>query len=382
MKTKLVLWLAGSAMLGACQQSARTTVEGALTGLESDTLVVTYFPLSDLRREEVKTDTIVAQQGKFTYSLENDSVPTELFFSVKPPQGEDMKSLRKTAGVIAFPGETVRLSGAMGDCKVEGNEFHKAYMEIEEQCKSYKHRLNEITETIMNHQKNGTMTPTLIDSLRKIYQPVYNDMMNVQKEYVKQHPDADVSVYLVSGLGSRNAKELMETIGEKARTGALAPLYQAMENALEKEKARTEAASRITEGKEAPDFSLKDIHGNNFSLSSLRGKYVVLDFWGSWCGWCIKGMPDMKKAYEQYKDKMEIVGIDCGDTEEKWKEAVEKHRLPWTHVRNSSEADVTVMYAVSGYPTKIVIDKEGKIAKVAVGEDPSFYAYLDSLFKK
>lgn len=66
----------------------------------------------------------------------------------------------------------------------------------------------------------------------------------------------------------------------------------------------------------APDFTLKDIQGNDFSLSSAKGKYVILDFWGSWCGWCIKGLPDMKKAYRKYKHKVVFVGIDCNDTEE------------------------------------------------------------------
>ena len=107
----------------------------------------------------------------------------------------------------------------------------------------------------------------------------------------------------------------------------------------------------------------------------------MLDLWGSWCGWCIKGMPDMKKYYDKYKSKLEIVGIDCNDTEDAWKAAVEKHELPWIHVRNEGNPDVPVMYGIEGYPTKIVLDKEGKIAKVVVGEDPAFYTYLDSLLK-
>ena len=78
---------------------------------------------------------------------------------------------------------------------------------------------------------------------------------------------------------------------------------------------------------------------------------------------------------------MEIVGIDCRDTEEKWKKAVQKHELPWLHVRNDETKDVTLQYAIEGYPTKIIIDPEGRIAKVVVGEDPAFYKYLDSLFK-
>ena len=67
----------------------------------------------------------------------------------------------------------------------------------------------------------------------------------------------------------------------------------------------------------APDFELPDLQGNPLKLSSLRGKYVVLDFWGSWCIWCIRGVPRMKEAYSKYKDKMEILGVDCQDTEEK-----------------------------------------------------------------
>lgn len=94
-----------------------------------------------------------------------------------------------------------------------------------------------------------------------------------------------------------------------------------------------------------------------------------------------QGMPDMKKYYEKYKNKLEIVGIDCNDTEDSWKAAVETHALPWIHVRNAGDPDISVMYAIEGYPTKIVLDKEGKIAKVVVGEDPEFYKYLDSLLK-
>ncbi|MGM9711866.1 MAG: peroxiredoxin family protein, partial [Prevotella sp.] len=132
-----------------------------------------------------------------------------------------------------------------------------------------------------------------------------------------------------------------------------------------------------------PDFTLNDINGKPLSLSSLRGKHVVLDFWGSWCGWCIKGMPQMKEYYAKYKDKLEILGIDCNDTEEKWKAAVAKHELPWLHVYNprGSQDDVCSKYGIRGFPTKILVGPDGKIVKTVVGEDPEFYTLLDSLFK-
>ena len=90
----------------------------------------------------------------------------------------------------------------------------------------------------------------------------------------------------------------------------------------------------------------------------------------------------MKKCYEKYRDKMEILGIDCRDEEEVWKATVKKHKLPWLNVRDENQPDVSLLYAIKGYPTKIVITPEGKIAKIVRGESPVFYEYLDELFNK
>lgn len=130
---------------------------------------------------------------------------------------------------------------------------------------------------------------------------------------------------------------------------------------------------------EAPDFTLTDIQGQPLSLRSLRGKYVVLDFWGSWCGWCIKGMPKMKECYDKYKGKLEIVGIDCGDTDEAWRKAVDTYQLPWLHVFCPENASVLGDYDIQGFPTKVVVAPDGTLDKVVIGEDPEFYTYLDQI---
>ena len=133
----------------------------------------------------------------------------------------------------------------------------------------------------------------------------------------------------------------------------------------------------------APDFILNDINGNPMALSSLCGKWVVIDFWGSWCGWCIKGLPKMKEYYAKYGDKLEILGVDCKDTVEKWKAAVAKYEIPWMHVYwDMEKGDNPVeIYGVQGVPTKVVVNPEGKVAKIIVGEDPAFYEYLDEILK-
>ena len=154
--------------------------------------------------------------------------------------------------------------------------------------------------------------------------------------------------------------------------------------AAEATAAETAEVQQTAAADMAPDFELPDLQGNPLKLSSLRGKYVVLDFWGSWCIWCIRGIPNMKAAYAKHKDKMEILGIDCRDTEEKWKAAVEEHQLPWLQVRcDDDHLEVLAQqYNIEGFPTKAVIDPEGKLVKVIVGEDPAFYPFLDEILGK
>ena len=141
------------------------------------------------------------------------------------------------------------------------------------------------------------------------------------------------------------------------------------------------APSTPTSGNAAPDFTLNDLSGKPLTLSSLRGKYVILDFWGSWCVWCIKGIPQMKEYYQKYAGKFEILGIDCNDTEAKWKAAVEKYEMPWLHVYNPRDSKVLEQYEIQGFPTKVIVGPDGNIVKTIIGEDPAFYTFLDELFK-
>ena len=145
------------------------------------------------------------------------------------------------------------------------------------------------------------------------------------------------------------------------------------------------AAMPVKQGTPAPDFTLKDINGQDVSLSQFEGHWVVLDFWGSWCRYCIQGIPDMKEAYEKYHPLgLEIIGIDCNEPEEPWKAAVSKYELPWVNVYNPMPRGegVGALYGVAAYPTKILIDPEGKVYSVYLGEDPAFYTLLSEIFSK
>lgn len=148
------------------------------------------------------------------------------------------------------------------------------------------------------------------------------------------------------------------------------------------------AAMPVKPGSPAPNFTLKDINGKDVSLSSYAGQWVVLDFWGSWCRYCVQGIPAMKDAYNKYHSRgFEIIGIDCNEPEDTWKAAVEKYELPWINVFNPVprekrlEEGVGAAYGVQAYPTKILIDPEGKVYSIFLGEDPAFYTLLEEIYK-
>lgn len=138
------------------------------------------------------------------------------------------------------------------------------------------------------------------------------------------------------------------------------------------------------EGQPAPDFTLKDMEGNDVTLTYFQGDWVVLDFWGSWCKYCIVGIPEMKAAYEAYHPQgFEIIGIDCNETEDAWKAAVKRYELPWINVYNPAGRGegVGALYNIMAYPTKILINPEGYIYSIYLGEDPAFYELLQQIFQ-
>lgn len=189
--------------------------------------------------------------------------------------------------------------------------------------------------------------------------------------------DNALGVYMTGQILDQEAMaEAYAALTADAATSILAPMYERIGKNIERQRARAAAAEKVKEGMAAPEFALPDPEGKTVSLGDFKGKWVMLDFWGSWCGWCIKGIPQMKEEWAKMKDSNVVyLSIDCGDTRDKWLGALKQYELPWVNVWSDPDAaeQVSTLYAIEGFPTKFVIDPEGKIALKVVGEDPSFY---------
>ena len=339
------------------------------------------------RRE--KMDTILVKKDKFTYTATLEK-PRELNFlapgALRGQRGAGM------CRIIAVPGEKAELKGDVKSrYDITGSKFYQQYHQVDLMKEASQKKMTALSDSLNNLMKNGAKQ----EDVYKIYSEKMPALVKEQNEkffaYIAQHANEEATATLVTDFEDpADMEKAKNMLSETIRNGRMKDLYEPVFEQVKKQKEMEERSAKLqAAGVEAPDFTLKDIEGNDFTLSSLRGKYVILDFWGSWCGWCIKGMPQMKEYYKKYAGKFEILGVDCNDTEQKWKDAVKKNELPWKHVYNprakteeEQANNVCGKYGITGFPTKIIISPEGKIVKTIVGEDPAFYTLLDELFNK
>lgn len=120
-------------------------------------------------------------------------------------------------------------------------------------------------------------------------------------------------------------------------------------------------------GKEAPNFSLEQLNGPPIALSDLRGKGVVLNFWGSWCEPCKKEMPDLQQQYEAYKDKgLIVIGINIGESPVAVEPFVKQFGLTFP-ILLDRQSQITKLYRIGPIPSTYFIDADGKVKEIFIG---------------
>lgn len=187
----------------------------------------------------------------------------------------------------------------------------------------------------------------------------------------------------------------------KAAWDALDPQVQTYGDFADDIRKELEELAKVRPGSPAPDFTTTDINGKPFTLSSLRGKVVILDFWASWCGPCRKSNPHMRELYDKYHSRgLDFVYVSDDDRKpEAWRKAVEQDKLVgegYHHVLrgvkwNRSKGmegidrsnDISDKYAIHFLPTKYLIDKKGNIVcKIDENENAVIDARLETLLNE
>ena len=381
----LIPFLSMMFMLMSCTQ--RNTVTGYIKGLTNDTVFVDVSSLEHFRDEPVR-DTIFAKNGQFKYTFPNEGV-YGLFFSFPQffvrnrPDGGLYVPNNSNLIVFAEHGNKICLKGdinsaGLNNVIVSGSKLNSDFSSI--QNKMYEINQNATEEEMAFEQamKNNNREEYATGFAKR--QKRLNARRELYSNYIKENLDNPLSVYLLSRQPLDSVGRYYDQLGEKARNSIFRYVLEAQMEQYKEYVTVTKAQEEVIAGNNAPDFTLEDMEGKPFSLSSLRGKYVIIDFWGSWCVPCISGIPKMKGAYEKYKEKLEILGVGCNETSVNvWQNAVKRHELPWINVYNDKLSAVNVKYGVESYPTKIVINPEGTILIVERGEGDGFYTKLESV---
>jgi peroxiredoxin len=138
--------------------------------------------------------------------------------------------------------------------------------------------------------------------------------------------------------------------------------YDAYKAELAKQEQLREENSWV--GKQAPELTMPDVNGRNISLSSFRGKYVLVDFWASWCGPCLKENPNVVNAYNRFKDKnFTVLGVSLDRDKENWVQAIQEGNLNWTQISDLAywNSKAVEIFKFNGIPFNVLVDPQGKI---------------------
>lgn len=358
-------------------QTGEITVKGTIKG-SKDKYVVFQYSVQD----DYISDTVAMKKGRFSRSIANADGLVRMTIlpqsavktSIALPKHKYIHS--RAINLHLIPGENVEVkaedNGKYITYEVIGSETNaelaRDQVKIRNQYTYPSDSLYMGAEAKMQSFE-GFSHPELMQKTGELKFREREYMFN----YIKTNPDSEVSGYYYAMIFGPHIEQMYDSLGEPARNGR----YKSMIDTRRKILADERAAKSM---EKAPDFTLTNDKGEEVSLSSIKKEYVVLDFWGSWCGACRMGFPAMEKAYGLYKDKIEFVGIACRDKEKNWRAALAAHSMDWIQLKDTDDKKVADLYHILAYPTKIIVrTSDMTIVYRLEGEGGAFYDKLAEL---
>jgi len=346
---KKLLWaMFGVAMLVACQPKGYKvsgTLEGAADGK------VYLKSIKDGQPQTIDTADVVGQKFVFEGNAVDDTQMHLIYYAdVKMP--------------IAFFLENANISitaqlDKFQEAVITGSPVNELLKKFNDEMPGME-RSKEIRNEFMQAQMSQDQEKM------KVLGEEMNSIMEKQKAYfetfVKNNTDNVLGAFLAMNMASSmELEELKALIAEFEANLGDHTYVQELKKVIEPLEAQAKAQEATKEGNVAPEFSLNTKDGEAVALSSFRGKYVLVDFWASWCQPCRKENPNVVKAYKAYKSKgFEVFSVSVDQDAAKWENAVKEDGLVWAQVRDAA-GDVAKMYAIQSIPTTFLLDKEGKI---------------------
>ena len=383
-----------------------TTITGYIAGLpdgelfisgtflydfgENETAIAHAFRQVGLSRMGIDLNAITEiRGGRFKFILPDDGIYLihlvfqELFQDGKHfiPHNIGLWFIVEPRNRVRVVGQVNSISEGLSNITISDERFGRSASVLNRDFIAFQNQLfeihkNESRDEIALHQ--AMVVDGNIEQMRLglAQREERNDAnLELLTTYIKTNPDNPVSAFIVAHIlpqtliGSSLYRRLppdtivsyYNILGENARNSVFHNLLNARIQDFTRTILLREARKNVVVGSKAPDFTLNDVDGNPFALSSLRGNYVVLNFWGTWCRPCIRGIPRLRELYEKYGDVVRFVGIASNERSvDAWRETVRRFEKPWINVLDET-SKIVAKYAVSAFPTKYIICPEGKI---------------------
>ena len=332
----------------------------------------------------MRTDSTVVQDGKYTFK---GSVKEPLLASLRvkykePADAKNIKafSVRRDAFQLFIENANIKVASkdSFSNAVVTGSRSDKDYRVLQRGLKPLNDQMSQLSTAYMEARtKKDEETMKRLDAKADTLQ---DQMRMAYKSFLSANTGSSIAMYAFRNfagwdINPSEVEPLFLTLSESARNSQ-AGLEMA---------ARIEKAKQVGIGSVAPDFTQNDTLGIPVALSSFRGKYLLIDFWASWCGPCRQENPNVVAAWQKYKDKgFDVLGVslDQPTGKERWMKAIHDDKLTWTQLSDLKywKNEVAVSYGIQAIPQNYLLDPNGVIiGKNLRGE--ALQSKLASLFK-
>ncbi|MDR1584759.1 MAG: AhpC/TSA family protein [Prevotellaceae bacterium] len=348
---KIVLFLLSLIFVASCTRNDYV-IEGKAENLDLEG--GTVYIAERVGRTWQTLDSIFVENGKFSFKGEVDSVRiVYLKFNYASRNNTQVFVLEPGEIKIVLDSAKNTISGTKQNDIL--NKYNEAEAELYKRAGEADAALNEAGASDAEKEQEQ--------------QKIFDEYKALMVDYASKYANTIVGNHLFSStyyyLTIAEKEAVIAKFNDKTRK--IERIQKIIQN-LEIEK-------KTAEGNPFTDFEQTSPDGQKISLSSLVGKsdYVLVDFWASWCGPCIRSFPELKEFYNKHKgSQLEILGVSLDNDEEAWKNAIAQYELTWQHISDLKgwDNEAAKAYAVSGIPNTVLIDKNGNIAgrNLSIGE--------------